>query len=736
MEESFLAKSDKTVKEHTNDVLECYANLMGVYGHMFSSDEKELLKLACELHDVGKINRLFQEKIRKGEWTIDGEIPHGFLSSVFVDIDALSKKYSDEQIDALITAIYYHHTRTDNYSNSEFKAMLDDDFKDRANRYSGKEVKIFPRNRKNVFFTYNATATNGRCDKEWLNYVLIKGLLNKLDYAASAGYQVVEKSPFIDGKVVGDMVKDAFPDLLTSTQKFMLDKKNENVVVAAPTGSGKTEAALLWAGESKTFYTLPLKVTSNAIYDRIKNYGYSEVGLLHSDSLAYCMAETEREKTKTGKLLNSFQRYDETKRLSLPLTVCTVDQLFKFVFKSLGTEIMPATLRYSKVIIDEIQAYSPEITAFLIYGLKIINDLGGKFAIMTATLPPMVIELMIKEGVIVEDNVIYFTEGRYNKRHKISLRKSDFDFDEIVEQSKDKKVLVLCNTITKAQKVYQNLTTHSENVHLLHSAFIKKDRKILEGEILRFGNKDVGGTGIWISTQIVEASLDIDFDILYTELCPIDNLLQRMGRCYRSRDYEGAEPNVNIFKTYTGRRTVYDKDIYDFTLEELERYSETNANSILTEEEKLAMVNAVYEKGRLKRTDYYRILNNTIDALKNFTPAGILKTDADYLFRKIDSINIIPESVYMKHLSEIDEYIKVILGDEFDYVAKIRAKNALYEYVVTINLYGKTPKNVDTSAIADGIDIYRCVSKYTFDKEKISGDGLCINILDENACYL
>ena len=67
----------------------------------------------------------------------------------------------------------------------------------------------------------------------------------------------------------------------------MKDHKNDNVVVIAPTGSGKTEAALLWLDGEKGFYTLPLKVSSNAIYDRIKKkYFYEDVALLHSDSMS------------------------------------------------------------------------------------------------------------------------------------------------------------------------------------------------------------------------------------------------------------------------------------------------------------------------------------------------------------------------------------------------------------------------------------------------------------------
>lgn len=57
-------------------------------------------------------------------------------------------------------------------------------------------------------------------------------------------------------------------------------------------------------------------------------------------------------------------------------------------------------------------------------------------------------------------------------------------------------------------------------------------------------------SGIWVTTQIVEASLDIDFDVLFTDMCTADSLLQRMGRCYRNRqqDYCDNEPNVYVYE--------------------------------------------------------------------------------------------------------------------------------------------------------------------------------------------
>ena len=89
-----------------------------------------------------------------------------------------------------------------------------------------------------------------------------------------------------------------------------------------------------------------------------------------------------------------------------------------------------------------------------------------------------------------------------------------------------KKVLVIVNTVNAANETYEKIKEIDGNVNLnvLHSMYIQEDRSKLEHDIKEFarGNKN----GIWITTQLVEASLDVDFDILHTELSTLDSLFQ------------------------------------------------------------------------------------------------------------------------------------------------------------------------------------------------------------------
>lgn len=108
------------------------------------------------------------------------------------------------------------------------------------------------------------------------------------------------------------------------------------------------------------------------------------------------------------------------------------------------------------------------------------------------------------------------------------------------------------------------------DINLFHSGFIKKDRKIKEEEILKFGDKNNKSEGIWITTQVVEASLDIDFDVLVTELSDLNGLFQRMGRCYRDRDWSNVGYNCYVFDggnskcSGVGKNKVIDELILSF----------------------------------------------------------------------------------------------------------------------------------------------------------------------------
>lgn len=471
-------------------------------------------------------------------------------------------------------------------------------------------------------------------------------------------------------------------------QKYMIKQQDKNVIVIAQTGMGKTEAGLLWLGNSKGFFTLPLKSAINAIYKRIIENIVPEkfderVALLHSDTLKIYSEQAEGEKE-----IDFETYYTRTRQLSLPLTVCTLDQIFDFVFRYKGFEPKLATLSYSKVIIDEIQMYSHELVAYLVLGLKYITKMGGKFAIMTATLPQLILNLLEEEGIEFEIPRV-FTNSLI--RHSLKRIEASINDNESIEQISKaynkNKVLVICNTIKMAKEVYAKLKgilpeDCKNDIHLLHSGFIRCHRTEKENCILKTGSKGSNESGIWVTTQLVEASLDIDFDLLFTELSDLNGLFQRMGRCYRHRLLD-VDYNCFVFTggsrkcSGVGINSVIDPQVHNLSKEALTK------DGVLSEDDKIKMIENTYTSEKLE--NYYSEIKRTIEYIKSISEYELNKQDVNEMFRDIDQVLVIPLRIYKENEESIQTEIE-ILNDKSQIInTKIKARDRLRDLMVPVN---------------------------------------------------
>lgn len=718
----------KTLAEHTEDIVRCATAFFEMYGEYFTEKQKQLVILACREHDTGKANYIFQTKVNPELKKISSyEVPHGFLSAFCInknDFLKMNEGYTYEDFRILITAIYYHHNREDEFDNCQKREFCNRFLLKHLREYKNNtEVKYQISNENKLLFSRRNMIECPSSDV-WHEYEIVKGLLNKFDWTVSAGYEKAEFSTDKYEKRLSDKIKKIILSDMRPAQEFMYQNKDNNVVMVAPTGSGKTEAALLWLDGEKGFYTLPLKVSANAIYERIrKKYCFENVALLHSDRVNVYTQEAHNGEDED-------RRFEQASLLSETLTVCTVDQIFKFVYKSLGTEIFAATLKYSKVIIDEIQSYSPDIVAALLYGLSEITKMGGKFAVITATFPPVLKHFMKKCGLIESDDYLYkdFSNISEMKRHKIKVLDGDFDVADIVEKSKTKKVLVICNTVSKAQRLYELIGEITDNVGLLHSKFIRKHRDILEKDIMDFSN-DVNAVGIWISTQIVEASLDIDFDILYTQMSTADSLLQRMGRCNRAgyKKVDGA--NIIIYND--GINGIYDKDIYNRSLKFIRKYE----IDFFTENAKIDYINEVYDTEQMKDTQYYKSIEQKLSDLYAIKPLDMSKKKVDKEFRNIKSITVMPDKIYDENKQLIDKITEILNLRGVDKKIRKMLKSKLQSFTLSVNLYNKYPEGIDKSCIGE-FDIHRTCIEYKFDEDTGRGLGLCMGKMEEENWFI
>ena len=669
----------ETIKEHTDSLLENLKILRKIYEKeiikVINIDKKrfwELLEIICKYHDIGKVYTPFQNIIRDklGKPLIQTKfsyeiLKHEQLSPIFIPVEKY-KLTKDEKL-LVYQVIYYHHERERKEINSQYlEEVIKEDIEPRIEEIKEEFGYEIEKNLDTSFIKYIRNRIKER-DKLYIEYCLLKGLLHRLDHSSSANLKIEDDTleniaDFIDVFITSKFSK---PNKL---QKFSKENKNENLVVIGSTGVGKTESALYWSNGGKTFFTLPLRTSINAMYDRIENtIGYKHVGLLHSTALEYLEEKEEFE--------NEEEKYNQSKNLCEKITTCTIDQIFPFVFKYKGYEKIYATLAYSKIVIDEVQAYSPEIVAVILKGLEMINKIGGKFMLMTATLPRIYKEELEKRGI----NFKFEQYLKPVKRHKIKLEEKEIieDLENIKKKAKKKKVLIIANTVNKAIEIYLKLKKQgTKNINLLHARFIYNDRSNKEKEIQEFSNnKDE--KGIWITTQIVEASIDIEFDYLYTEMSTLDSLFQRLGRCYRNREYEENEDNIHIYtKNASGIKYIYDEEINKKSIELLKKYDE----KILEETTKVELVDKLYSKEMLEGTKFLDKFISGRNALENILDYKTSKKVAQKLLRNIENVNVIPKNIYEQNLDLFKEYDR----ENKDYARKSMLKRKIDKLTISI----------------------------------------------------
>lgn len=699
--EERLAKPNKTIKEHINDLLDNLEILLKLEyiqkGRIF-----DLVKMACIYHDLGKLNEEFQKRVKgkKIKFKEDKEVVHNVLSLYFINSSNFENKNDYLKI---AHAVLNHHNYCNVFDEINNKEEL-----------IGELLKGFNTHK------FKRSIKNKLADKILINdseTIKIKGYLHKCDYSASAETIVEYKNDFLSNSL--DQLLKSWKEKnkearWNELQKFCLDNKEENIIAIAQTGMGKTEAGLLWINDTKGFFVLPIKTAINAIYDRIRkdiirNEKIDErLAILHSSSLEYYLRNLNNEVNEKEEI-EILNYYRVGKQLSLPLNISTMDQIFDFVYKYPKYELKLTTLGYSKIVIDEIQAYGPDLLAYLIYGLEKVSEQGGKIAILTATLPPFIKDLLQKNISFKECETSFTTDVIRHNLKVINKRINSDDiydkYKENIELNKNNKILVVCNTIKEAQKLYRNLIEliPEKELNIFHSKFIKKDRLKKEREIIEFGKTyDENGnldkqSCIWISTSIVEASLDIDFDYLFTELQDLNSLFQRLGRCNRKGKKDCTNYNCYVYvKIDEGNLTNGDNGFIDSTLFNLSKEAILSINGLISEKEKIALIENYLTMENLNNSNYMRKYREIYDFISKIQPYKFKIEDVD--LRNILSEEIIPSPVYEDYLGEIREIELKLKDRSINIEQKVRLKDKLKQY--TVSVYPMDVKNYERAKIS------------------------------------
>ena len=337
----------------------------------------------------------------------------------------------------------------------------------------------------------------------------------------------------------------------------------------APTGTGKTEALLLWAGNTdRLLYLLPTQATTNAMWRRLRRiYGDDAVALAHGRA-SYVLREESDEDPLDARLFGSV--------FAKPVTVATLDQYLLAHLHGRHWEERRTLARRATLVLDEVHAYEPYTLGLLLEVLR--REPPRRLALASATLPDPLLRFF-PSGDLVEAEPEFWARCRHRlELHEGTLLEHGLGVAlEFARQGKS--VLVVANTVRDAQSLYRRLRDRSEWPHraLLHSRFIFRDRVMKESWV---ENPKPGV--IVITTQVVEVSLDISYDVLITEVAPVDALVQRMGRVNRRGESKPAP--VVIYRQWSnGCQHIYGQELLVWSSEILEELPERLSDADLAQ---------------------------------------------------------------------------------------------------------------------------------------------------------
>lgn len=369
-------------------------------------------------------------------------------------------------------------------------------------------------------------------------------------------------------------------------------------ILEAPMGMGKTEAALATAyqrwttgSERGLYFALPTQLTSNKINDRITEFLRNTIGSDAVQTLIHGNAWLTDDKTRhlTANLpendpqnpefdhndTNEALRWFSSSRKALiaPYGTGTIDQAMLAVLPARFAALRYFALAGKVVVIDEVHSFDPYMSTLIDRLVSYLLKAGSTVIILSATLtaqrrnelveaagatepsPPLSYPLITKVAT-GSDSAEHFpveeiiTTKTVTFHHYTTADDNNAYWQNIADHvTRGANVVVIRNTVALAQETYKTLKslltekTTNDHTGLVHSRFPQWQRKDNEDLwIDRLGkNKGKRPSGsLLVSTQIVEQSVDIDADLLVTDLAPIELILQRLGRLHR---HDHARPS-------------------------------------------------------------------------------------------------------------------------------------------------------------------------------------------------
>ena len=631
--EPFLEHVDRTKKYY--DILIKYYDIsktINKFLKYFKVDTKhfETIREIIKFHDIGKLTKKFQKGLKNGKV----DITHSDIGFYVILIQLIDKVLTNEIsehefkfLSILSTVVHRHHSYLKNINNLSL-------YNDSKKEYIMKIASYMSFSNNNItdlidkafifLKKFKQISSMFKNLEFFFFYKLINSLLITSDYLATLEFmkniefepQIIDKelskiiekniltkskfNPIIDENFdyylklnVFRNINELRSSIAANVEKNFESSKNKNIFfIEVPTGGGKTNISLrlirkLLLEKKKVFYVLPFINIIEQNYDYYSNFvPYDKITRYDHKYFDYPDDEKSLE-----------SHYIETLFLNFPFVFSTHIGFFEMFFGNRKSENFNFyQLTNSIIVLDEIQAYNPNLWNALSHIFSILSEyFNATIIIMSATLPDLRKFLDEKRKNSIENITPndLITNKLFDRVETEFIENFEQQLYREIEDGR-RKILVVVNTIKDSYKLYTKLKNKYNDyaeVYILNSTLLDSRKKEIINYIKNYdGNKPL----ILVSTQSIEAGVDLDFDVGFRAFTLLDSIIQTMGRINRNGRIKSAklylfddgkwkriyssderkkilEENFSKFK----EKELTLKKFYDITIEKLKQKANT-----------------------------------------------------------------------------------------------------------------------------------------------------------------
>lgn len=723
---NIFSHPEKPLLEHLGNVFQL-ANLFNI---LKNEESEKLLKIIAYSHDFAKSTEYFQQYLNNTYRGAKEYKNHAKLSAIFAFYIAkklnIAKNFipyisilahhgnlkdfyvkgagniEENQIESInfeeIKEIYADFEELDK---QEFLNYIKNDFVDDLYDCDDKLDKTTIEDYFQVLYLFSLLIDADKLDAGFDNKDKIQELYQKIkDFSIPDSVDVYKREVFgnIRQEGLNKLREDLYQDAVNYVKKADLDNKILSINV--PTGTGKTLASLAFAFKlrerlikekninPKIIYCLPftsiIDQNFNVIEDILKanNMECLSHRLLKHHHLAEIDYKEENDEFSTDKSLLLTENWLSS------IVITSFMQFFHTLISSRNKSLKKFhNIANSIVILDEIQSVPHKYWKLINKVLNTVSKMFNTYFVLVTATQPMIFRKENNEIVeVIDKKEEYFKSSLLDRivlqNHLTAETLEEFKPKLLkdINQNKNKSFLIILNTIKSSHTIFDYIKEYTENEDILYlsTTILPKDRIEIINKV-----KNKTKRVILVSTQVVEAGVDIDLDIVYRDLAPLDSIFQSAGRCNRNSKTDKGIVKVIKLLDENNKNKPYSDYIYEeILLNETKKVLETKVEFF--ENEFLDLSNSYYKSLVLSNNTSNDILKD-MEKLKFETVSKSFKL----IEEKTQAIDVFIESSQEaeKLIRKYDEIIKDTTLKSFEKKTKfLEIRSEFYKYVISVNL--------------------------------------------------